>query len=111
MRNAVSTEPPHLAELLDNATSAENPSVAESAASTEPAGRDVEQHAARERRRRSVPQSAMGGAGTLEDVMRELLRPVMQGWIDEKLLPIIEREVRGELARAFREGAGALDRR
>jgi cell pole-organizing protein PopZ len=42
-----------------------------------------------------------GGAGrTLEDVIRELLKPILQGWIDDKLPEIIERLVRSELARA-----------
>ena len=37
--------------------------------------------------------------------MRELLRPVLQGWLDEKLPAVIERQVRAELARAFSEAA------
>ena len=46
------------------------------------------------------------GAGperTLEDVIREMLRPMLQGWLDEKLPDILERLVRAELARALGE--------
>jgi uncharacterized protein len=71
----------------------------------EPAARDVEHLGAAERDRHSSTASAMGGARTLEDVMRELLRPVLQGWLDEKLPAVIERQVRAELARAFSEAA------
>ena len=85
----MSTNPPSSAELPDD---------------------DVQQRGARERQRRGVPQSAMGGASTLEDVMRELLRPVMQGWLDDKLPPVVEQVVRAELARAFREGATTVQR-
>ena len=43
-----------------------------------------------------------GGSGrTLEDVIRELLKPILQGWLDDKLPEIIERLVRSELARAL----------
>jgi cell pole-organizing protein PopZ len=43
----------------------------------------------------------MGSAHTLEDVVRELLRPMMTSWLDERLPVIIERLVRAELARAL----------
>jgi hypothetical protein len=78
--------------------------------STDPPSSAELPHDARERQRRGVPQSAMGGASTLEDVMRELLRPVMQGWLDDKLPPVVEQVVRAELARAFREGATTVQR-
>jgi hypothetical protein len=87
----MSTDPPSSAELPDDATGVEKPSEAEM-----PQGQR--------------PQSAMGGASTLEDVMRELLRPVMQGWLDDKLPPVVEQVVRAELARAFREGATTVQR-
>jgi cell pole-organizing protein PopZ len=49
----------------------------------------------------------MGGGPerTLEDVIREMLRPMLQGWLDERLPEIIERLVRAELARALGEMA------
>ena len=44
---------------------------------------------------------APGAAGrALEDVVRDLLRPVLQTWLDEHLPEIVERLVRAEIARA-----------
>jgi cell pole-organizing protein PopZ len=46
----------------------------------------------------------MGGEQrTIEDVVRELLNPMMREWLDEKATPIVERAVQTELARAFGE--------
>jgi cell pole-organizing protein PopZ len=42
-----------------------------------------------------------GGVRTLEDVIRELLQPILQGWLDDKLPEIIERLVRSEIARVL----------
>ena len=42
-------------------------------------------------------------ARTLEDLVRELLRPMLQGWLDQKMPEIIERLVKAELARALNE--------
>src|SRR6266576_831582 len=42
-------------------------------------------------------------ARTLEDLVRELLRPMLQGWLDQKMPDIIERLVKAELARALNE--------
>jgi cell pole-organizing protein PopZ len=48
---------------------------------------------------------AMPAAGrTLEDVVRELLRPLMQQWLDENLPGIVQRAVDAELARIARGG-------
>jgi cell pole-organizing protein PopZ len=44
-----------------------------------------------------------GGARTLEDVVRDLLRPLLQSWLDEHLLSIVERLVREEITRVARE--------
>ena len=44
-------------------------------------------------------------ARTLEDVVREMLRPMVQGWLDQKLPEIVERLVTAELSRAI--GAAA----
>ena len=44
-----------------------------------------------------------GEQRTLEDVVRDLLQPMMRDWLAEKLAPIIERLVRAELARALGE--------
>jgi Protein of unknown function (DUF2497) len=44
---------------------------------------------------------AGGGVRTLEDVIRELLQPILQGWLDDKLPEIIERLVRSEIARVL----------
>ena len=56
------------------------------------------------RRQRRIAEFPMGGEQrTLEDVVRELLRPMMRGWLEEKLMPIVERAVKSELARALDE--------
>jgi cell pole-organizing protein PopZ len=65
------------------------------------------QLAAIQRERRRATEFPMGGGPerTLEDVIREMLRPMLQGWLDERLPEIIERLVRAELARALGEMA------
>ena len=57
----------------------------------------------RERRRATEFPMGSGPERTLEDVIREMLRPMLQGWLDERLPEIIERLVRAELARALGE--------
>ena len=53
------------------------------------------------------PRRAPARLITGEDVMRELLQPMMRDWLAEKLAPIIERLVRAELARALGEMDGS----
>src|ERR1700730_12866651 len=48
---------------------------------------------------------AGGGVRTLEDVIRELLQPILQGWLDDKLREIIERLVRSEITRVLNDVA------
>jgi cell pole-organizing protein PopZ len=48
---------------------------------------------------------AGGGVRTLEDVIRELLQPILQEWLDDKLPEIIERLVRSEIARVLNDVA------
>src|SRR5207237_786269 len=60
--------------------------------------------AAIQRDRRRAEEFPMGlQARTLEDLVRELLRPMLQGWLDQKMPDIIERLVKAELARALNE--------
>jgi uncharacterized protein len=40
---------------------------------------------------------------TLEDMVRELIRPMLKTWIDENLPPLVERLVREEITRLVRE--------
>ena len=57
-----------------------------------------------QRERRRAAEFPIGGAThTLEDMVREALRPMLQGWLDEKLPDIVERLVRAELTRALGE--------
>lgn len=42
----------------------------------------------------------------LERIMRELLRPLVKGWLDENLPTLVERLVRGEIERVARGGRG-----
>jgi hypothetical protein len=56
----------------------------------------------RERRRES--ELPLGGADrTLEDIVREMLRPLLQTWLDDNLPGIVERLVREEIARVVGE--------
>lgn len=53
---------------------------------------------------RDVPVG--GGERSLEDVVRDTLRPLLQAWLDENLPPIVERLVQAEITRVAREAAG-----
>jgi uncharacterized protein len=56
----------------------------------------------RERHRQG--ELLLGGADrTLEDIVRDLLRPLLQTWLDEHLPGIVERLVREEIARVVGE--------
>jgi len=44
-----------------------------------------------------------GGERTLEEIVRDLLRPLLQAWLDEHLPGIVERLVRDEIARVVSE--------
>jgi uncharacterized protein len=54
------------------------------------------------------PNIALGaGDRTLEEIVREMLRPLLQTWLDQNLPPLVERFVQAEIARVGREaGAG-----
>ncbi|WP_045319374.1 DUF2497 domain-containing protein, partial [Brevundimonas abyssalis] len=43
-------------------------------------------------------------ARSLEDIVRELLRPMLKDWLDANLPGIVEREVRAEVERISRQG-------
>ena len=43
-------------------------------------------------------------ARTLEDLVKELLRPMLKNWLDENLPPMVERLVRAEIERVSRGG-------
>ncbi len=42
------------------------------------------------------------GGPTLEDIVREELRPLLKTWLDENLAPLVERAVRTEIERVTR---------
>ena len=49
---------------------------------------------------RPAGEFRVGGAGiTLEDIVRDTLRPLLQSWLDDHLPAIVERLVREEIAR------------
>jgi uncharacterized protein len=53
---------------------------------------------------RRQPELPLGDVGrTLEDMVRELLRPHMKEWLDAHLPQLVERVVRDEIARLLRE--------
>ena len=43
-------------------------------------------------------------ARTLEDLVREMLRPLLKNWLDDNLPTIVERLVRAEIERVARGG-------
>jgi cell pole-organizing protein PopZ len=56
------------------------------------------------RERRKEGELSLGGAErTLEEIVRDLLRPLLQSWLDEHLAGIVERLVREEIARVVGE--------
>ena len=56
----------------------------------------------RDRRREGEPP--LGGVErTLEEIVREMLRPMLQSWLDEHLPGVVERLVRDEIARVVGE--------
>ena len=56
------------------------------------------------RERRREGELSLGGADrTLEDIVRDMLRPLLQTWLDENLPGVVERLVREEIARVVGE--------
>ncbi len=50
-----------------------------------------------------APGPILGGSGkTIEDLVREMLRPMLKDWIDKNLPPMVERLVEREIARLTR---------
>jgi cell pole-organizing protein PopZ len=48
----------------------------------------------------------MGPNRTLEDIVRELIRPMLKEWLDDKLPYIVERIVKDEVTRLVRDAQG-----
>lgn len=56
-------------------------------------------------RRRPVTDPGLllgNGAVTLEDLVREELRPLLKAWLDQNLTPLVERLVKREIERIAR---------
>ena len=103
--------PPHSAEILNMNSAADGrrrPNNSDPAANESKNGAAVAlaQLAAIYRDRRRASEFPMGGTGrTLEDLVREMLQPMAQNWLDQKLPEIIERLVTAELSRVIGEAA------
>ena len=54
---------------------------------------------AENQRRRAGELPLGGGDRTLEDVVRDMMRPMLQAWLDQHLAGLVERLVREEIAR------------
>jgi len=52
----------------------------------------------------STMLSHSGGARTLEEIVEDLLRPLLKGWLDQNLPPLVEKLVREEIERVARRG-------
>ena len=75
-----------------------------SAATSEAAAAAFAQLGALPRERRNEPELPLGGAKrTLEEIVHEMLRPLLQSWLDDHLPGIVERLVREEIARVVGE--------
>ena len=46
-------------------------------------------------------------ARTLEDLVKEMLRPMLKSWLDDNLPGLVERIVKAEIERVSRGGASA----
>ena len=49
--------------------------------------------------RRSASTQVYSGGPTIEDIVREELRPMLKAWLDSNLPPLVERLVRAEIER------------
>jgi uncharacterized protein len=55
--------------------------------------------------RRAGEVSLGGGGRTLEDIVRDMMRPLLQAWLDQHLPGLVERLVREEIARLSGDAA------
>jgi cell pole-organizing protein PopZ len=70
--------------------------------------RTPEQPAAAPREQRLPRDLALGaGERTLEDIVSDVLRPLLQTWLDQNLPPLVERLVQAEITRVAREAGAA----
>jgi cell pole-organizing protein PopZ len=100
---------PHSAEVVNIKPADESPVAQASTGEDAPASTSSDGAAAALSRlaevykaRRRGSEFPMGGtARTLEDVIREMLHPMLQGWIDAKLPGIVERLISAELSRVI----------
>jgi uncharacterized protein len=51
----------------------------------------------------ALDEPATGPAETLEDIVRELVKPMLRGWLDARLGEVLNRLVQAELAKALEE--------
>ncbi len=102
-------EPPFTLEIDPEPARAEPPAPAsdERLVSAESASASVAALAQLVNRPRDKSEMALGQADrTLEDVVRELLRPLLKTWLDDRLPQLVERLVQEEIARLVREAQG-----
>lgn len=75
-------------------------------ASSEPSGEDLLSPSANQAVQAAFHNLAgtilSNNARTLEDLVKEMLRPMLKGWLDENLPPLVERLVRQEIERVSR---------
>ncbi len=53
---------------------------------------------------RNIAVSSSGDGRTLEDIVQELLKPILKDWLDEHLPPMVEELVREEISRVAKRG-------
>jgi cell pole-organizing protein PopZ len=59
------------------------------------------QLAAFRRQQRRITEFPINAQLTLEDVVRDVLEPMMRDWLDKNAMPIVERLVQAELAQVL----------
>jgi cell pole-organizing protein PopZ len=52
----------------------------------------------------TIVSRSTGGEQSLEEITRELMRPLLKSWLDEHLPDVVERLVRAEIERVARRG-------
>jgi cell pole-organizing protein PopZ len=56
--------------------------------------------------RQAAPVAVWRGGPTLEDMIREEVRPLLKAWLDQNLPPMVERLVRAEIERVVGRAVG-----
>jgi cell pole-organizing protein PopZ len=99
----VQAEPPHRGSGIEPKLDPRRERIVSAATSEAAAAAFAQLGALPREKRREGELSFAGGDRTLEDIVRDLLRPLLEAWLNEHLPDIVERLVRQEIARVVGE--------